>query len=190
MSLGTLGTTTTTILPAFVFNPPPAGSATTGTLSQADLAQIANSITGDAHFAATNPTGIIATATTAGTTTLTALAYTAGGALSTIHVGALVLGSSADVAPGTFVTSIVSGTSVTISRQAISTGTLKKLAFVNQADMGVGARLDYQGILELPGGRGRIIVKPGDVVAIDSTGWPIVVSAASIAYTGTVWAKA
>lgn len=34
------------------------------------------------------------------------------------------------------------------------------------------------GFLTLPGGRGQILLKPGDYVAVDpTTGWPIVISA-------------
>lgn len=38
-------------------------------------------------------------------------------------------------------------------------------------------RLDADGQLSLPGGRGIIILRPGDWIAVDpTTGWPIVVS--------------
>lgn len=39
------------------------------------------------------------------------------------------------------------------------------------------------GLLFLPGGRtpGGIVLKPGDYIGVDSTGWPIVVSAYAIA---------
>jgi hypothetical protein len=37
--------------------------------------------------------------------------------------------------------------------------------------------LDTDGYLMLPGGRGKIQLKPGDYIAVDpTTGWPIVVS--------------
>jgi hypothetical protein len=39
----------------------------------------------------------------------------------------------------------------------------------------------FTGVLTFPGGRGSIKVYPGDVIAIDNTGWPIVVSAHAIA---------
>lgn len=41
--------------------------------------------------------------------------------------------------------------------------------------------IDSTGVLQLPGKRGVIKVMPGDYVAVDSQGWPIVVSAYSIA---------
>ena len=45
---------------------------------------------------------------------------------------------------------------------------------------------NYMGILTIPGGpngglRGWVQVLPGDVVAVDNTGWPILVSAKAIA---------
>ncbi len=43
------------------------------------------------------------------------------------------------------------------------------------------------GQLMLPNGRGIIRLQPGDYVAYDSFGWPIVVSAQSIADGSTVW---
>jgi hypothetical protein len=39
----------------------------------------------------------------------------------------------------------------------------------------------YAGILVFPGGRGSIKLYPGDVIAVDNLGFPVVVSAASIA---------
>jgi len=187
--LHTLGTKGTTQLSAITFGAatPVGATAGTGNLNAADLASISNGIVGDVNFAATNPTGILATATTAGTKTLTALVHTAGMGLGTIQVGALVVGTEADIVPGTFVTDIVSGTSVHISVNAVSSTTLRKIAFINPGAKGMGGRLSFEGRLELPGGRGWVTVKPGDVIAIDSTGWPILVSAAAIAYSGSDW---
>lgn len=45
----------------------------------------------------------------------------------------------------------------------------------------INGAFNYMGILVLPGGRGAIKLLPGDVVAVDNTGWPIVVSAKAIA---------
>jgi hypothetical protein len=42
-------------------------------------------------------------------------------------------------------------------------------------------RTDFTGILYLPGGRGIIQAKPGDYIGVDNKGWPIIVSAYSIA---------
>lgn len=43
------------------------------------------------------------------------------------------------------------------------------------------------GQLFLPNGRGIISLKPGDVVAYDHFGWPIVVSAESLAEASSSW---
>lgn len=44
-----------------------------------------------------------------------------------------------------------------------------------------GSRLDSSGLLYLPKKRGVIRLIPGDYIGVDSLGWPIVVSAYSIA---------
>lgn len=189
MALGSLGTTSSTALSAVTFNPR-GPTTTTRTLSEADLQAIENSIVDDSLFAATNPTGILCTATTAGTNTITAVTRVSGGQIASIQVGALVLSDRGDILPGTFVASRVSGTSFTLSQNAVSTAAGVRIAFINGSQIGTSTHLGYDGILSLPGGRGNVIIRPGDVIAIDSTGWPIVVSAASIAYSGTLWAKA
>ena len=43
-----------------------------------------------------------------------------------------------------------------------------------------------QGLLYVPN-RGVLIVKPGDFVGTDASGWPILVSANAIAYGSTSW---
>jgi|HubBroStandDraft_1064217.scaffolds.fasta_scaffold97413_2 hypothetical protein len=43
------------------------------------------------------------------------------------------------------------------------------------------------GRLFLPGGRGVVIMKPGDYIGVDSYGWPIIVSSQSIAYASSSW---
>lgn len=42
------------------------------------------------------------------------------------------------------------------------------------------------GILDVPG-RGRLQLRPGDYIAVDSAGWPIVISGQSISYGSTSW---
>jgi len=49
-----------------------------------------------------------------------------------------------------------------------------------------GDAFSRQGILWIPN-RGVLQVLPGDYVAIDNNGWPILVSANSIAYGSTLW---
>ncbi len=43
------------------------------------------------------------------------------------------------------------------------------------------------GRLHFPGRQGFLLLNPGDIVAYDSNGWPIVVSAQSQAAGGTSW---
>ena len=43
------------------------------------------------------------------------------------------------------------------------------------------------GRLHFPGRAGFLLLKPGDYVAVDSFGWPIVVSSQSIASGSTSW---
>lgn len=45
----------------------------------------------------------------------------------------------------------------------------------------VSSAFTSTGLLHIPGNRGTIAVRPGDYVFVDSQGWPIVVSANSIA---------
>ena len=46
--------------------------------------------------------------------------------------------------------------------------------------------LSYSGILTIPN-RGYLQVLPGDFVAFDSDGWPILISGSSIGYGSTDW---
>lgn len=46
-----------------------------------------------------------------------------------------------------------------------------------------------EGKLFLPNGRGTILLKPGDVIAYDNFGWPVVVSSESLA-GGASWVLA
>lgn len=49
-----------------------------------------------------------------------------------------------------------------------------------------GDAFSLQGLLWIPN-RGCLQVLPGDYVGIDNNGWPILVSAQSIAYGSTLW---
>lgn len=188
MAIGTLGTTSTTALPAITFNPVRGVGQGAGSslLNAADLAGISQTITGDARFAATNPTGTLVTGSTHSNTTLDTLALIAGGPLASIQIGARVIGVG--IPPGTFVVAKPTATSVTLSQSATTTAAAVRIGIVPPAP--VGGTLTAEGLLHIPGGRGIVQVKPGDVVAVDNTGWPILLSAATIAYTGSLWAKA
>lgn len=47
------------------------------------------------------------------------------------------------------------------------------------------SHFEAAGHLNLPGGRGRIDLKPGDWVGVDGAGWPVVVSNSIIATSWT-----
>jgi hypothetical protein len=177
MSIHTLGTKGTTSLNAITWNPSP------GILLPADCAAIYESIVGDKHAGATNPTGIVATGTTHGTTTLDTLVAVSGAPLAAIKVGQLVLGVG--ITPGTFVAAILSSTSVQLSQAATGSAAGVNILIVPLEDpQNTGLII---GQLRMPGGRGTLNLKTGDVVAIDNTGWPIVISATAIAYAGSLW---
>lgn len=52
-----------------------------------------------------------------------------------------------------------------------------------------GDAFSLQGLLYVPN-RGILQVLPGDIVAIDNNGWPILVSADSVAYGSSLWVLA
>jgi hypothetical protein len=56
----------------------------------------------------------------------------------------------------------------------------------NVAHPAISGAFCYEGFLYVPNRGGRLKVLPGDVVAYDSRGWPILVSADSI-NNGTTW---
>lgn len=180
MTIGTLGTTTTTALWAL-----PAWSAA---LSPADVAAMAQAITDDAKFASilagfgAGATGVIGTATMASNTAITNMTRVSGAAIGTIRVGDLALGSL--VPPGTFVVAVASGgASLTLSQATLGSGGGKELALVRANPPGLSLA-DQR--LVIPN-RGVLKVLPGDIVALDNTGWPILVSGAAIGYAGSQW---
>lgn len=147
-----------------------------------DLGAIGAAISSDKNFA----TYVQATATTAGSTSLTAVAARAGSPpISQIQVGDQVVGSAADIVPGTCVTAVSGGgATVTLSQNAASSGTGKGVLFLRQT--GSTELTTFGDTVTIPG-RGTLKIMPGDIVAVDSSGWPILISAASIAYPGSDW---
>lgn len=178
MALQTLGTTTTTILRAL-----PAWSAS---LSQADVAAIGQTISGDRQFATIlsgfgpGATAVLATGSTHSNTTLDTLVGISGAPLTQIAVGDLVIG--AGIPPATYVQALVSATSVTLSAAATASASIR-VVFRHRAGQPLVSLAD--GMLHVPGGRGTLKLLPGDIVAIDNLGWPILVSGASIGYAGS-----
>lgn len=186
MALGTLGTAGTTSLVCL--------QAWTPVMSETDIAAIDAVMLPDSARAAVTdylpgPKAIFGTGNSHSNTTLDTLAAGSGSpALTQIAVGDIVIG--AGIPPGTFVASITSGTAVVLSAAATTTVTGLNLAIAHPSQ-GSGLGISKYGILTLPGGRGTVRLYPGDIVAVDLvTGWPIVVSAAAIAATGSLWSKA
>lgn len=180
------GTTSTTALNGIKFNPVQGvgASSASSLLSASDLAAIANAITDDNFFATSNPNGILATGSTHSSTTLDTLVSTGGGPLSAIQVGMLVLGVG--IPPGTFVTGFnnTGKTSVGLSQAASATASGVRIGFVPAQQQ--NNWLSANGQLIVPR-RGILKVFPGDYVFLDNTGWPILLSAATIGYAGTQW---
>ncbi len=179
MTIGTLGTNASTSLQAM--------GAWSQVLTEADLAAIAASITNDRKFASIlsgfgpGPTGVIGTGTTHTTTSLTAVTGVTGAAIGSIKLGDLVL--AADIPPGTFVAAIAAGgATITLSQAATGSNVAENIAIVRPNPPGVGRA----GQLLIPN-RGILKVLPGDIVAVDNTGWPILVSGAAIGYAGSQW---
>jgi len=184
MALHTLGTSTTTSLQAL--------AGWSQVLLPADIAAISQSITDDTSFATIlsgygfGADAVLATGSTHATATLDTIVSTGGAALSSIQVGDLVLGIG--ITPGTFVLAVSGGgTSVTLSQAAIGNAAGVRVAFVRAGSENNNGLTGNAGQLILPTGRGVIKVLPGDVVAVDNTGWPILVSGAAIAYAGSQW---
>lgn len=180
MALRTLGSNSTTSLQCL--------TSWSQALSAADMAAISMSITDDSAFATilsgygAGATGVLATGSSHSNTTLDTLVSTGGAALASIQVGDLVL--KADVPAGTFVTAVSGGgTSVTLSQAATGTNS-QRCAFARLTPQEIG--LSPQGLLTIPK-RGVLKIIPGDIVAVDNTGWPILVSGAAIGYAGSQW---
>lgn len=181
MALHTLGSTSSSALRAL--------AGWSAALLPADVAAIGQSVSPDAAFASVlsgfgaGATGVLATGSTHSSTTLDTLVTSAGAPLSQIKVGDLALGVG--IPPGTYVAALLSSTSVQLSKAASASASGVYVAFLRSPIPGLELAT---GILTFPGGRGRIQLHPGDVVAIDNTGWPIVVSGAAISYLGSQWA--
>ncbi len=180
MALRTLGTNATTSLQCL-----PAWSAV---VSQSDVASIAQSIIGDgllATIAGISPGGVQAALTTGSThtnTTLDTLVAISGAPLSQIAVGDLVIGVG--IVPGTYVARLISSTSVQLSLAATASASVRVI-FVRGMKVRPHISLVDQKLM-IPG-RGYVKVLPGDIVAVDNTGWPILISGASIGYAGSLW---
>ncbi len=181
MAIHTLGTVGTASLSAVTYNPPQGVgvAAAASLLAPADLASIAQAIVSDVYAQATNPLGVKTTGTTNSNTTVNAIA-----SMTRIQAGMTVLGVG--IVPGTSVQAVnVGGSSITLSQAATASAAGVNLLFVPPVS-GASGQFGFQGQLYIPR-RGVLQVLPGDVVAVDNTGWPILISAASIAAAGSRW---
>jgi hypothetical protein len=196
MALHSLGTNSTSSLQAIQWFPSQVPSpAGTNQISYQDIAAISESISGPGLIAAVaggNPpnsaaSGILFTASTHSNTTLDTFAANTGGALSTIQVGALVLGVG--IPAGNFVAARTPATgtptSITLSQAATASAAGVRIVV---SPLAPRSALDpgFQS-LHLPQGRGVIKLFPGDYIAISNTGWPIIIPANEIAYAGSLW---
>ena len=124
-----------------------------------------------------------------GITSVTVTGLT-GTTIASLKPGMPIIGPN--IAGGTTIQSIATGavTSViTLSQNLLASasnttkGTFLSVPYV-QPDF-----LTKNGMFNFPGGRGQIKLLPGDRVGVDASGWPIIVSGASLAYTGTSWSR-
>lgn len=162
-------------------------------LSSADVATMSQLIANDQVLGSMNlavPSGttvqsaLVLSGTTsngANTITSTTVSSPSGGLLSGI-VGSTLYGLNIGIPAGTTVVS-VSGTTVTMSANATSaagTGT------VFAAGSTLPGSFSQNGQLFVPN-RGVVKLFPGDWVAVDSSGFPIVLSANAVAYANSSW---
>ncbi len=178
MALKTLGTEGTTSLWAL--------GAWSSSLSDADIAAIGEGISPDDRLGAilagysAGATAVIATGATHTSTLLDTLVGIGGAPLTQIRVGDLVIADQ--IAPGTFVAAKPTATSVTLSQAATFTLGVNNVLFVRP----VPPHLSRLGLLTIPG-RGVLKLLPGDIVALDNAGFPILVCGNSVGYVGSQW---
>jgi hypothetical protein len=179
MAIRTLGTTSTTVLRCT--------TNWSAVMLPADVAAIGDSIISDQAISTLSggagATAVIGTASTHSNTTLDTLVRVSGAALAQVAVGDLVLGVGIPL--GTFVTAKASSVSLTLSAAATTTAAGVNVIFARPG--GESPEIDQAAqILTIPG-RGQLKVLPGDVIAVDASGWPILVSGAAIAVAGSNW---
>lgn len=190
MALHTLGTAAATSLVSL--------DAWSAVLSDSDVGSVNMMISSDREFAAAatapgqaftagGPTAIFGTGTTHSNTTLDTLVAGSGSApLTQLKAGMKVLGPAFPA--GTFIASVTSGTAVVLSAAATTGAGSQVVAFLPiNFDNATGGSIDRYANLVVPS-RGTLKVFPGDYVAYDPiTGWPILVSGAAVAQSGSLW---
>ncbi len=143
--------------------------------SEADIATIAQLILGDGNAAV----GVVPT----GTTVTASAAIGTISSMTGVRAGMWIFG--AGIPAGTTIASVnVGGSSLVMSKAITGSGAGgTKLLIVPRQPTNGFSKL---GSLYVPG-RGILKVNPGDVVAVDASGWPILVSAEAIAFANSSW---
>lgn len=122
-------------------------------------------------------------------------ATTVGSGLTSVQLSSPAGATIASIQPGQFLYGPnipVGATVLSVSGSTIHfSGTDTPLATQSQATFFVlGQKMEgsfnRQGQLVVPN-RGVLKMLPGDVVAVDPSGWPILLSAQALAYAGTCW---
>lgn len=157
-----------------------------------EIASIRNSCIDDSDLAAllggisVGAQAVIATGTTAnGNPQATSVAIVAATPVpvTQIKAGDIVLG--VNIPPDTYVVSTAAaGATVNFSKNA--TGTNTGLIFARPAQKMNTASGPNGNLLHIPN-RGYLSILPGDIIARDNSGWPILVSGAAVAYAGSQW---
>lgn len=158
-------------------------------LNQGDVAAIGSSIVGDGRFGSllsggsAGPTGMLGTAVTHSNTTLDTLVSVSGAPINQIQVGDLILGPGIPLGTFVAIAPVGAGTSITMSQAATASAGINVAILRNK---GVPS-LRQEALLHLPRGRGIVKVLPGDVVAVDSIGFPYLIPGNAISYAGSNW---
>jgi hypothetical protein len=194
MTTHTLGTITANALTALT-------NWNTNGISVTDIAAMSMTLVGDKQIGAKiaggqsfGATASVCTGTTANASStlasVTQISSTLGVPVTQIQVGDLIigrgipLGTFVAVAPGLTSTVVMSNNATTSSA---STGLVFVRVSNTLAEDLIPSGNFSQGLLHLPGGRGEVKVLAGDIVAVDNTGWPILLSGATVAYSSSVW---
>lgn len=145
-----------------------------------DDQQIVNSVTGLQQASIGNA----ALTTTVGT--MTSVTISSGPPLTAALIGQFVRANG--VVPGSFVTGVsVANATITLNQNPTTGTTGTNITFVATPRLFQGLQFNgaNSAVLTIPGGRGQLTCKPGDIIAVDPiTGWPVLISAEAAAIAG------
>ena len=137
------------------------------------------------------PAGAVITGTlTSGQPTVTNLTPVAGPGIAAINAAAAVgvpLQVIGQGVPAPTYALGVSGGVMTMTNSATANGTAYLLLIAGQQQP--NGNISRNGQLIVPG-RGVLSLQRGDVVGVDNTGWPILLSGAAVDYQGSIWTLA